>query len=130
MALGPSFPFVEGLSDVFLTFVLVPQPTFGQQAQMKLLGLWEISFWAGAHGTRQFPPEPNYGIPAREDLLDLLALVAFHPLSIKVLVPQLKVRPLGELGLALQQAILDTSNMEEKDRSLVASLNLSLERLD
>ena len=27
-----------------LTFVLVPQPTFGQQAQTKLLGLREISF--------------------------------------------------------------------------------------
>jgi hypothetical protein len=78
----------------------------------------------------QFPPEPSYGVPQREILLDLLALVAFHPLSIKVLVPQLKVRPLAELGLALQQAILDSSNLEEKDRSLVASLNLSLERLD
>ena len=78
----------------------------------------------------QFPPEPTYGVPAREDLLDLLELVDFHPLSIKVLVPQLKARPLAELGLALQQAILDTSNLEEKDRSLVASLNLSLERLD
>jgi tetratricopeptide (TPR) repeat protein len=78
----------------------------------------------------QFPPEPNYGIPARQDLLDLLALVAFHPLSIKVLVPQLKARPFAQLDQALQQAILDTSNLEEKDRSLVASLNLSLERLD
>ena len=78
----------------------------------------------------QFPPEPSYGVPAREDLLDLLELVDFHPLSIKVLVPQLKARPLAELGQALQQAILDTSNLEEKDRSLVASLNLSLARLD
>ncbi|MFM7578728.1 MAG: hypothetical protein ACKO5Q_17570, partial [Microcystaceae cyanobacterium] len=78
----------------------------------------------------QFPPEPTYGVPARQDLLDLLDLVAFHPLSLKVLVPQLKARPLGELGLALQQAILDSSNLEEKDRSLVASLNLSLARLD
>jgi tetratricopeptide (TPR) repeat protein len=78
----------------------------------------------------QFPPEPSYGIPQREILLDLLELVDFHPLSIKILVPQLKARPLAELGLALQQAILDTSNLEEKDRSLVASLNLSLERLD
>ena len=78
----------------------------------------------------QFPPEPTYGVPQREILLDLLELVDFHPLSIKVLVPQLKVRPLAELGQALQQAILDTSNLEEKDRSLVASLNLSLERLD
>jgi tetratricopeptide (TPR) repeat protein len=78
----------------------------------------------------QFPPEPTYGVPAREDLLDLLALVAFHPLSIKVLVPQLKARPFAQLDQALQQAILDTSNLEDKDRSLVASLNLSLERLD
>ena len=30
-----------------MTFVLVPQPTFGQQAQTKLLGLREINFWAG-----------------------------------------------------------------------------------
>ena len=78
----------------------------------------------------QFPPEPIYGVPQREILLDLLELVDFHPLSIKVLVPQLKARPLAQLDQALQQAILDTSNLEEKDRSLVASLNLSLERLD
>jgi tetratricopeptide (TPR) repeat protein len=78
----------------------------------------------------QFPPEPTYGVPTREILLDLLELVDFHPLSIKVLVPQLKARPLAQLDQALQQAILDTSNLEEKDRSLVASLNLSLERLD
>ena len=27
--------------------------------QAKVLGLWEIRFWAGAHGTRQFSPQPN-----------------------------------------------------------------------
>ena len=42
-----------------LAFVLVPQPTFGQRAQTKLLRLREISFWEGACNTRPFPPQPN-----------------------------------------------------------------------
>ena len=35
-----------------LTFVLVTQPTFGQQEQTKLLGLREISSWVGICDTR------------------------------------------------------------------------------
>ena len=45
--------------DFTLAFVLVTQPSFGQQAQTKLLGLREISFWVGhvAHGPG--PPSPK-----------------------------------------------------------------------
>ena len=47
-----------------LTFVLVPQPTFGQQAQTKLLGLREISFWEGSCNTSPCSPQSNGFHPA------------------------------------------------------------------
>ena len=45
---GPHCPPVSRKNFGFLTFVLVPQPTFGQQAQTKLPGLREVSCWEGA----------------------------------------------------------------------------------
>ena len=42
-----------------MTFVSVPQPTFGQQAQTKLLGLREIGCWEGACNARPCSPQPN-----------------------------------------------------------------------
>ena len=49
---------------ILLTFVLVPQPTFGQQAQTKFLGLREISFWAGTCDTRGHgPPAHSFSLP-------------------------------------------------------------------
>jgi tetratricopeptide (TPR) repeat protein len=62
--------------------------------------------------------------PAPEPLTDLLARVAFHPLSIAMIVRELKQRPLAELGARLE-ALLKT----ETD-PLLASLALSLDRLD
>ena len=43
-----------------LTFVLEPQPNFGQQAQTKLLDLREIRFWAGGLWHRAMA-EPQSG---------------------------------------------------------------------
>ena len=42
-----------------LTFVLVSQPTFEQQAQTKSIGLRKISVWAGACNARPCSPQPN-----------------------------------------------------------------------
>jgi tetratricopeptide (TPR) repeat protein len=58
-------------------------------------------------------------------LLELFKLVAFHPLSIGLLARQLKVRRSAELGQRLEALIAQTP-----DNPLLASLNLSLERLD
>jgi tetratricopeptide (TPR) repeat protein len=55
--------------------------------------------------------------------------VDFHPLSIKLVAYQLKERRVGDLARSLEQ-LLAAEPLGDKDRCLVASLNLSLERLD
>jgi hypothetical protein len=58
-------------------------------------------------------------------LLELFKLVDFHPLSIGLLTRQLKMRRPAELGQRLEALIAQTP-----DNPLLASLNLSLEKLD
>ncbi|MEM9272541.1 MAG: CHAT domain-containing protein [Cyanobacteria bacterium P01_F01_bin.143] len=78
----------------------------------------------------KFPPAPKFDLPQRNALINLFKLVDFHPLSIKLLARQLKERRPAEIGQALERLIAETANVPEKDKSLIASLNLSLERLD
>jgi tetratricopeptide (TPR) repeat protein len=72
----------------------------------------------------KLPPEPEIPLPERETLLDLFEQVDFHPLSIGLLAQQLKFRAIEELGERLEKLLLETP-----DNPLLASLNLSLERL-
>ncbi|MFO1430984.1 MAG: tetratricopeptide repeat protein [Candidatus Competibacteraceae bacterium] len=72
----------------------------------------------------KLPPEPKLPLPERETLLDLFEQVDFHPLSIGLLAQQLKFRQIAELGERLETLLLETP-----DNPLLASLNLSLERL-
>jgi tetratricopeptide (TPR) repeat protein len=75
----------------------------------------------------QVPP------PKRDELIHLFDRVRFHPLSICVLVQQLKTRTAKELDGRLEQILSsDAVSLvadEGTPRSLVASLQLSLERL-
>ena len=73
----------------------------------------------------KLPPAPQYKPPKRDVLLELFKLVDFHPLSIGLLAKQLKVRRPAELGEQLEALVAQTP-----DNPLLASLNLSLERLD
>ncbi|MDZ7959330.1 MAG: tetratricopeptide repeat protein [Aulosira sp. DedQUE10] len=73
----------------------------------------------------KLPPSPVYKLPERNELRRLLRLVDFHPLSLGLLARQLKIRPVAELGERLAALIEETP-----DNPLLASLNLSLERLD
>jgi tetratricopeptide (TPR) repeat protein len=73
----------------------------------------------------RLPPEPRVPLPQRDALRNLFAKVGFHPLSVGMLARELKVRRIAELGERLE-ALLAT----EKGNPLLASLNLSLERLD
>ena len=73
----------------------------------------------------KLPPAPQFELPERRVLLELFKLVAFHPLSIGLLARQLKVRRPAELGQRLEALLIETP-----DNPLLASLNLSLERLD
>lgn len=82
---------------------------------------------------RKLPPEPTVPPPQREDLIRLFDRVQFHPLSICVLAQQLKLRTARQLGERLEQ-ILNAAAKSEiavpgTPRSLVASLQLSLDRL-
>ncbi|MBW4592461.1 MAG: CHAT domain-containing protein [Brasilonema angustatum HA4187-MV1] len=73
----------------------------------------------------KLPPAPKVDPPKREVLLELFKLVDFHPLSIGLLARQLKMRRPAELGQRLEALIAQTP-----DNPLLASLNLSLEKLD
>jgi tetratricopeptide (TPR) repeat protein len=73
----------------------------------------------------RLPPEPQVPLPVREPLKRLFATVDFHPLSVGVLARQLKHRRIAELGERLEALLLT-----EHGDPLLASLNLSLERLD
>ena len=71
--------------------------------------------------------------PKRADLIDLFERVRFHPLSIRVLVQQLKTRTPRELGRRLEQLLAAPSagrGLADSPDELVASLQLSLDRLD
>ncbi len=73
----------------------------------------------------ELPPAPSVPPPSREGLLRLCRLVDGHALSIGLLAQQLKTRRVAELGERLEALLADTP-----DNPLLASLNLSLERLD
>lgn len=73
----------------------------------------------------KLPPAPQVEPPKRQVLLDLFKLVAFHPLSIGLLARQLKFRRPAELGQRLEALLIETPH-----NPLLASLNLSLEKID
>lgn len=86
----------------------------------------------------KLPPAPTVPQPAREALIDLFDRVKFHPLSIRVLAQQLKTRRADELGERLEQLLASGSAegssaaamSEDTPAALLASLQLSLDRLD
>lgn len=81
----------------------------------------------------KLPPAPTIRPPKREELVPLFDRVGFHPLSLAVLAQQLKTQRASQLDERLA-AILATEVpagmvIEGTPRSLIASLQLSLERL-
>lgn len=70
------------------------------------------------------PPAATTPTPDRAALVKLFAMVDFHPLSIGLLGRQLKERRIAEVGQRLAELLT------EYDNPLVASLQLSLDRLD
>jgi tetratricopeptide (TPR) repeat protein len=73
----------------------------------------------------KLPPEPQFGLPPREGLLELFKLLDYHPLSLGLLAGQLKQRRSLEVHRELAQLVANTPN-----NPLLASLNLSVSRLD
>jgi tetratricopeptide (TPR) repeat protein len=81
----------------------------------------------------KLPPVASVPPPQREELIELFDRVQFHPLSICVLAQQLKTRTAKQLGERLEQLLSQAATSaiaaEGTPPSLVASLQLSLERL-
>uniref|UniRef100_UPI00405717C7 tetratricopeptide repeat protein n=1 Tax=Candidatus Electronema sp. TaxID=2698783 RepID=UPI00405717C7 len=73
-------------------------------------------------------PEATQLRPRRDVLVRLFEKVGFHPLSISLLAQQLKERAASDVGERLE-ALLALQPLNREDRSLLASLELSLERL-
>ncbi|MCP4400502.1 MAG: tetratricopeptide repeat protein [bacterium] len=95
---------------------------------LQLKGLGEEDALNYFQSLMKLPPAPKFALPERKSLLELFALVDFHPLSIGLLAQQLKVRRLAELGQRLEE-LLDAQPENIHDKSLRASLELSLDRL-
>ncbi|MBH8577456.1 tetratricopeptide repeat protein [Nostocaceae cyanobacterium CENA369] len=92
---------------------------------LPLSGLGQEDALAYIQSLWKLPPSPVYKLPERKELWRLFRLVDYHPLSLGLLARQLKIRPVAELGERLAALIVETP-----DNPLLASLNLSLERLD
>ncbi|MCG6138181.1 MAG: CHAT domain-containing protein [Nostoc sp. LLA-1] len=102
-------------------------PTQGSRKHisLSLRGLGQEDALTYFQSLIKLPPAPKFDPPKREVLLELFKLVDCHPLSIGLLARQLKTRRPAELGQRLEALIAQTP-----DNPLLASLNLSLERLD
>jgi tetratricopeptide (TPR) repeat protein len=78
---------------------------------------WFQSLWG-------LPPDPDVSIPKPEPVEELFAQVRFHPLSIGVLTQLLKRQRVADVAETLQ------AQLQRDNDPLLASLNLSLARLD
>ncbi|MDM8554909.1 tetratricopeptide repeat protein [Desulfococcaceae bacterium HSG7] len=102
-----------------------PAEASRQHIVMQLKGLGQEDCLAYFQSLMKLPPKPAFELPRRDALLEFFKLVDFHPLSVGLLAKQLKTRRIAELGERLEELVKTTP-----DNPLLASLNLSLERLD
>ncbi|MBS4097657.1 MAG: tetratricopeptide repeat protein [Sulfuricella sp.] len=97
---------------------------------LKGLGLADALEWSAK--LFRLPPAAT-AIPSRDALAALFEKVAYHPLTLRVLVQQIKTRRIAEVGQRLEQLLAGAGNSSvggDTPASLVASLQLSLDRLD
>jgi len=105
-------------------------PAYPREGSLKhltlaLQGLTKVDALDYFQKLLELPPAPRVELPKREVILELFEQVGFHPLSIGLLGKQLKTRQPAELGIRLEKFIAETP-----DNLLLASLNLSLDRID
>ncbi len=96
--------------------------------QLALQGLHERDAVDWFDSLRRLPPRTRLKRPRRDVLINLFKKVGFHPLSISLLAQQLKERGAADVGERLD-ALLEEQPPNRDDRSLLASLELSIERL-
>lgn len=95
---------------------------------LMLAGLGEQDALSYFQSLMTLPPKPKFPPPERDALLELFRLVSFHPLSIHQLEVQLKTRRVAELGERLESLLAEGG--DDKNQSLRASLQVSVDRLD
>jgi len=79
----------------------------------------------------QSPPGPVYEIPQREAVERLLGQIHYHPLSINLLARQVKNDTIGAVSWRLESLLVAYPvNMSPFEKALMASLNLSVEKLE
>jgi tetratricopeptide (TPR) repeat protein len=77
------------------------------------------------------PPMPAYGMPKRAAVEELFQKLSYHPLSIKMLAFQLKNDSISALNERLDSLLRELpADLAQSEKSLQASLNLLLEKLD
>ena len=96
---------------------------------MALNGLGQEDAIEYFQGLMAVPPIPSK-LPVRKALIELFGKVDFHPLSIALVAEQLRTRGIVDVDRALDRLLGEVPAGKGKDRCLIASLNLSLERLD
>ena len=96
--------------------------------QLALQGLQPADAVDWFDSLRRLPPKSRLKRPRRDVLISLFKQVGFHPLSISLLAQQLKERAASDVGERLE-ALLALQPVNQQDRSLLASLELSIERL-
>jgi tetratricopeptide (TPR) repeat protein len=96
---------------------------------MALKGLGQEDAIDYFQGLMAVPPMPG-ALPGRRALIELFGKVDFHPLSIALVAEQLRVRSIVDVDRALDRLLAAVPVGQSKDRCLVASLNLSIDRLD
>jgi tetratricopeptide (TPR) repeat protein len=117
------------LRDGGMSHADYPAKNSRQHQLLSLLGLGEKDAIRYFQGLMKLPPAPKWELPRLERLIELFEMVKFHPLSIKLVAYQLKDRKAIDLERDLKK-LLAAEPQKDKQRCLVASLNLSLQWLD
>lgn len=100
-----------------------------EHLQLNLQGLAPSDALALFERVWELPPVATVKLPDQNSLRRLFAMVSCHPLSIRLLGRELKRQSTGDIGVALARLLQETQETN-KDRNLLASLRLSLERLE
>jgi len=98
--------------------------------QLPINGLDEQAAICYFDALMALPPPLVYGIPKREAVDSLIRQLNAHPLSISILACQLKKDSVSVVNERLAQLLPRLTHIPEAEKPLIASLYLSLEKLD
>jgi len=125
---GPSRLLLTTRQDALGVPGYEPSGTFKHQ-QIPLKGLQPPDAIALFERVLALPGSVEVPPPDPKALQRLFEMVDYHPLSIRLLAQELKQHRIADVGIALARLLQETQETD-KNRSLIASLRLSLERLE